>query len=163
MAERIDVGKLRGVYHSNDKDSYIDNSSLSNMKRSLSTDNDSLFVSGPDETFNDVEDEIVAFIKTMPVADYNDISNKNSKILADLEAYTNLVNVITCFNKITSLSTIILIYCDYFNLKYKKVIMELPNALKMKLYNELKTHTRNYETLDTLFGFENGIHIKRLF
>lgn len=163
MAERIDVGKLRGVYYSNDRDSYVDNASLSNMKLAISTDNDSLSVQGPDETFNDVEDEIVAYIKSMPVADYNDISNKSSKILADLEAYTNLVSVVACFNTMTSLSTIILIYCDYFNLKYEKVISELPNGLKVKLYNELKSHTRNHSILDNLFGFENGKHIKRLF
>ena len=163
MAERIDVGKLRGVYYSNDRDSYVDNASLSSMKIAISTDNESLSVQGPDETFNDVEEEIVEYIKDMPVAGYNDISDKSSKILADLEAYTNLVNVIACFSKIASLSTIILIYCDYFNLKYDKVITELPNGLKVKLYNELKSHTRNHDILDSLFGFEGGLGGNKLF
>lgn len=163
MAERIDVGKLRGAYYNNSKESYSDNMSLSNMKQSLSLENDALLVSGPDATFNDVETMIVEHIKSMPVADYNDIANKDSKYLADIEAYTNLINVIAMFNDIASLSTIILIYCDYFNLKYHKVIMELPNGLKLKLYNELRIHTHNPAILEGLFGFENGSHIKRLF
>jgi len=163
MAERIDVGKLRGAYYNNSKDSYSDSTSLSNMKQSLSLENDALLVNGPDASFNDVETMIVEHIKTMPVADYNDISNKDSKTLADIEAYTNLINVIAMFNDIASLSTIILIYCDYFNLKYHKVIMELPNGLKLKLYDELKMHTRDHSILESLFGFESGSHVKRLF
>ena len=163
MAERIDVGKLRGVYYSNDKDSYVDSSSLSDMKRALSADADSLSVDGPDETYDDIEDEIVCYIKAMPVAEYNDISNKNTKMLADLEIYTNLVSVIAGFSSVASLSMIILIYCDYFNLKYEKIINELPNGLKIKLYEELRKHTRNRDILDELFGFENTVHVKKLF
>ncbi len=163
MAERIDVGKLRGIYYNNDRDSYNDNASLANLKQSLSTDNDSLCVNTTEIAFNDTEDMIVEYIKALPVADYNDISNKNSKILADLEAYVNLVNVIAVFVDITSLSTIILIYCDYFNLKYEKVIAELPNGLKLKLYDELRMHTRNAEILDSLFGFNSKNLSKPLF
>lgn len=163
MAERIDVGKLRGAYYNNSKESYLDNTSLSNMKQNLSLENDALLVSGPDASFNDVETMIVEHIKSMPVADYNDLADKNSKTLADIEAYTNLINIIAIFNDIASLSTIILIYCDYFNLKYNKVIMELPNGLKLRLYNELRVHTHNPSILEGLFGFDNSSNVKRLF
>lgn len=163
MADRIDVDKLRGTYYNNGKDTYGDMSSLAGMKQSLLTDNDNLCENTTEIAFNDTEDMIVEYIKSMPVADYNDISNKNSKILADLEAYVNLVNVIAMFIDIASLSTIILIYCDYFNLKYEKVINELPNGLKLKLYNELRIHTRNVEVLDSLFGFNPSNMSKPLF
>ena len=163
MADRIDVGKLRGTYYNNDKDTYGDVLSLSSMKQSLSTDNDCLCENTTEIAFNDIEDMIVEYIKSMPVADYNDISNKNSKVLADLEAYVNLVNVIAMFVDITSLSTIILIYCDYFNLKYEKVINELLNCLKLKLYDELRIHTRNVKVLDSLFGFNQSNMSKPLF
>lgn len=153
MSERIDVGKLRGAYYNNDKDMYGDMSSLSSIKQSMASDFDSLCENTTEIAFNDTEDMIVDYIKSMPVANYNDLSNKNSKQLADLEAYVNLVNVVAMFVDITSLSTIILIYCDYFNLKYEKVINELPNGLKIKLYEELKKHTRNTDILDSLFGF----------
>lgn len=163
MAERIDVGKLRGAYYNNDKDSYGDSASLSSFKQSLSTDNDCLCENTTEIAFNDTEDMIVEYIKALPVAEYNDIANKNSKVLADLEAYVNLVNVIAAFVDIASLSTIILIYCDYFNLKYEKVIGELPNGLKMRLYGELRTHTRNVNMLDALFGFNHNSQSKPLF
>lgn len=163
MAERIDVGKLRGAYYNNDKEPFSDVSSLSSMKQTMATDNDAIGVNSTEIAFNDTEDMIVDYIKSMPVAEYNDISIKNGKVLADIEAYVNLVNVIAVFVNITSLSTIILIYCDYFNLKYEKVISELPNGLKLKLYDELRSHTRNTEMLDMLFGFNNKNITKPLF
>lgn len=163
MADRIEVVKLRGAYYNNDKDTYGDVSSLSSMKQTLLTDNDSLCENTTEIAFNDTEDMIVEYIKSMYVADYNDISNKNSKVLADLEAYVNLVKVIAMFIDITSLSTIILIYCDYFNLKYEKVINELPNGLRLKLYDELRIHTRNVKALDSIFGFNQSNMSKPLF
>lgn len=162
MSDRIDVGKLRGIYYNNDKDVCRDTSSLMCVKHCIA-DDAAFAVNAIENDFNDIEVMIVDYIKAMPVADYNDLSNKNSKILADIETYTNLINIIAIFADIASLSTIILIYCDYFSLKYERVISELPNGLKIKLYDELKMHTRNKEILNKLFGFNSNNVLKPLF
>lgn len=155
---RIDVNKLRGVYYNNDSDNYNNSySSTNDLVDNLSI-NDELFIDhSMDNLYNDVEEHIVDFISKMPFCDYNNICNKNTKTLAKLEIYYNLLNVIAEFNSITSLSNIVLIYCDYFNLKYETVINELPNGVNMQLYEELKKHTRNIDELDKKFGINKSI------
>lgn len=162
MTNRIDVEKLKGIYYNND-DMCCDMSSLSDIKQTLANDTDMLCDNNAESTYNDVEDMIVEYIRNLPVSEYNNILDKNSKMLADLEAYTNLVLVISKYNQIATLSTIILIFCDYFNLKYENIICELPNGLKIKLYYELKAHIYKSDILDELFGINKNDASKPLF
>ncbi len=163
MTKRIDVGKLRGTYYNNDKDNYTYDVSYAEMQKSLSTDFESLQDNVVDLDFDDIEDRIVAYIQKMPIHNYNDILNVDSNILDDIEIHTNLIKVYSDFHTITSFSTIFLIYCDYFNLKYDKVIKDLPNGAKIKLYTELKKFTRNTNNLVNLFGFIIDENTKKLF
>lgn len=163
MTKRIDVGKLRGTYYNNDKDNYANEVSYVEMQKSLSTDFESLQDNIIDSDFDDIEDRIVAYIQKMPICNYNDIMNVNSSVLDDIEIHTNLIKVYSDFHNLTSFSTIFLIYCDYFNLKYDKVIKDLPNGAKIKLYMELKRFTRNTDNLANLFGFVIDDNTKKLF
>lgn len=162
MTNRIDVEKLKGVYYNNaDISCYI--SSLSDIKQTLATDTDMLCDNNTETSFNDVEDMIVEYIKNLPVSEYNNILDKNSKIMTVLEAYANLLLVISKFSQITTLSTIILIFCDYFSLEYENIICELPNGLKIKLYYELKAHIHKTDILDNLCGINKNDASKPLF
>jgi len=163
MTKRIDVGKLRGTYYNNDRDNFTYDVSYADMQRSLSTDFESLQDNGVDIDFDDIENKIVAFIQSMPIRNYNDILNVNTSILDDIEIHTNLIKVYSEFHDITSFSTIFLIYCDYFSLKYDKVIKDLPNGAKIKLYCELRKFTRNGDNLNNLFGFTIDNNTKKLF
>lgn len=161
--KRINVGKLRGSYYNNDRDNYVNDVSYTDVQKSLATDYESLQDNMDDVDFDDIEASIVRFIQTMPIRNYNDILDKDAGVLDDIEVHTNLIKVYVEFHTLTSFATVFLIYCDYFNLKYEKVIKELPNGAKIQLYGELKHFTRNTENLNNLFGFTIDENANKLF
>lgn len=161
--KRIDVGKLRGSYYNNERENYVSEVSYADVQKSLATDYDSLQDNMDGIDFDDIENRIVKYIQTMPICNYNDILNSDTGVLDDIEIHTNLIKVYAEFHTMTSFSTVFLIYCDYFNLKYNKVIKDLPNGAKIQLYGELRNFTRNTENLDTLFGFTIDEKANKLF
>lgn len=156
MGKRIDVNKLRGIYYNNDKDSYAEADSISSMKRAMAEDADAFAVNGYGGVVDEIEDGVVKYIKTMYIRECNDIFNADSRKLGIADIPMNLLKIYGVFKNVTSLSNILLIYCDYFNLKYEVVIKDLPNGAKVKLYEELSRYTTNKSLLNDLLVCDDG-------
>lgn len=156
MGKRIDVNKLRGIYYNNDKDTFAEADSISSMKRVMADDMDVFAVNDYGGMVDEIEESVVNYIKTMDIRDCNDIFNVDSRKLGIAEIPMNLLKIYVIFKNITSLSNILLIYCDYFNLKYDMVIKDLPNGAKVKLYEELSKYTTNKAMLNNLLVCDDG-------
>lgn len=156
MGKRIDVNKLRGIYYNNDKDSFAESDSISSMKRVMAEDMDVFAVSDYGGVVDEIEESVVNYIKTMDIRDCNDIFNVDSRKLGIADIPMNLLKIYVVFKNITTLSNILLIYCDYFNLKYDSVIKDLPNGAKVKLYEELSKYTTNKALLNNLLVCDDG-------
>ena len=162
---RIDVGKLRGKYYNNDRDSYYDaNSSLSDVKTTMSvSDFDACCNTGGMDEYNDSEEILLEYIKSQPFAGYNDILDEDSESMSRSEMTEYLLQTYIKFQDEMSVSFILLTFCDYFNINYQKIIKDLPNLVQLKLYKELSVYMHDEDLLNTIFSIDIDLSTPSLF
>lgn len=161
---RIDVGKLRGRYYNNDKDNYYETStSLSDVKSTVSvSDCDAYYNMDGYDAYNDSEELVVKYIKSQPFSDYNNILDEDSQSMSKIEMAEYFLQTYIEFQDELSVSFILLTFCDYFSIGYQKIIKDLPNAIQLKLYDELSKYTKNPE-LNDIFSFDIDYSTPKLF
>lgn len=159
---RINVDNIRGRYYNNTEN--IDNTDrICEMKQGLASDLH-IFASTEEDSYfySSVEENVIRYIKTLPIKDCNNLLDRRTRKIAVSEIPENILKIYSQFKASITLTLIINIYCDYFSMEYDLVIKQLPNNMKLKLYDELSTHTVNKEYLYS-YLINNSNNCKRLF